>query len=347
MALDPSNILAELAGFNNDKVQQDPEVYAKILQAFVNEGSQLHNLHVDDITVFFNPSGDVADVEKDNVRTIDGKKVANTVSGLLAAGAKFFDAVLYLSLPEDRRPQPSNHQEPKKSGQIIKFPLYNDVGLITQYIFSMYFFIMIRAHPPSNLADYKAQPMPKFISAVLGIEQAAAAMAEYLASFSLSNLNPAWVKYIDVKGLSQEAASRFGLGVAGYRIVSIFNVIIPDKYRTTKKGEPILEHEKDAIPLEEKPAWLDDAIKVAKSFKDAGPCWDFHPATRNPNVLSKYGNINKNATNLLLASYSAPTVQKMVQTKKLAVPPVGDASYTEYLQWGGKGEYVATSKIFH
>lgn len=368
MSSNITTLVNELSGFNKDIVKQDPETLAQLLQGFINDGSQLHTLHIGEITVFANPQNEVGGVkveiegiELNNVTTIGDLKVSNTVSGLLAAGAKFFDAVIYLSLSAELRPPPHEHAPSKDPAKVGKYPLYNDLPRITQYVFSMYFYIMIRAHAPSSIADYKLQPMPKFITSVLGVEEAASSMAEYLASFPLQNLNLAWVKYIKTSTISQEAASRFGLGVAGYRIVSIFNSAEPDKYRTTfrktkeekKKeleendGEPLPDKEAGREPLEDKPAWLDGAIAVARSFKDAGPCWDFHPATRSPNVLAKYGNINKNATNLLLAAYSPATIQKFVATKKLAIPPVEDVGYTEYKQWHNKGKYVATSKMFN
>ena len=95
-----------------------------------------------------------------------------------------------------------------------------------------------------------------------------------------------------------------------------------------------------------KPDWFDDAIQVAKSFRLAGFCWDFHPATRNPNVLAKYGNINKNITNLILEAYKPETIKMMVQTKKLAKEPIYDPAYTNYKTWNKDMVYVATSKIF-
>ena len=93
-----------------------------------------------------------------------------------------------------------------------------------------------------------------------------------------------------------------GLGATGYRLPSIFNLIIPDKYNDKNKDD--------------KPKQFDGAIIVAKSFKLAGFCWDFHPATRDPNLLVKMEILIKNLTNLILEAYTEPTIKTMVQTRK-------------------------------
>lgn len=91
--------------------------------------------------------------------------------------------------------------------------------------------------------------------------------------------------------------------------MSIFNTHEPDRYTDRYTGP-------DAPA---KLVWFDDAITVAKSFRDAGLCWDFHPATRNPNLLTTYGNINKNAMDLIHEAYEPETIAQMVGIKKLAV----------------------------
>lgn len=87
--------------------------------------------------------------------------------------------------------------------------------------------------------------------------------------------------------------NRLGLGVAGYRLVLIFNIVEPDLY-TTKSTT------KNEYCQSKNPPYLDSAVEVIRSFKTAGYCWDFHPATRSPKIINTYGNINKNATNLML-----------------------------------------------
>ncbi|KAJ5530567.1 hypothetical protein N7527_003960 [Penicillium freii] len=244
----------------------------------------------------------------------------------------FFDDAIYLSLPEGDRPTPHKHPVPSGSRGTQKIPRYNDLTKITKFIYAISLYIMIRAHPPVLSCDYKDPPMPKFISTILGITENQTQISEYIASLPLQNLDPVWVKDIKLPEIGQEAMSKFGPDVAGYRLASIFNTYEPDKYTG--------EHAKD------KPIWLDSAVWVVKSFLDAGLCWDFHPATRSPNILTKYRNVNKNITNLILDSYSPKTIKGLMDNRKIAVQPIRDPLHSEYKSWTVDKKYVATSPIF-
>ncbi|KAJ5426130.1 hypothetical protein N7465_001200 [Penicillium sp. CMV-2018d] len=331
--MDFTRVASEIAVLNTNIVQQRPEQIAKFLQPFVEQGSKLHVLKKEDVIVFYNPKGDSPDLEKAPENSKEDEYVAKSHSGLLAAGAKFFDAAIYLSLPEGDRPTPHKHPVPSGGRGTQKIPQYNNLRKITKSILAIYFYIMIRGHPPTLSGDYKDQPMPKFISTVLGITKNKTQISEYVASFPLQHLDPAWwVKYIKLQEIGHEAMSKFGPGVAGYGLASIFNTYEPDKY----KGEQ----------AKDKPIWLDSAICVAKSFRDAGLCWDFHPATRNPNILTKYGNVNKNITNLILDSYSPKTINELMENRKLPMQLIRDPLHSEYKSWTVDKKYVATSPIF-
>ncbi|KAI6249191.1 hypothetical protein HI914_02550 [Erysiphe necator] len=255
------------------------------------------------IQIDTNMDGDYEGKESLDIHENDGKTVPNTLLGLLANGTKFFDAVVYIGMEESRRPKAIKLELSATGDGPLSFPTYDDVSKLTTYIFVVYFYIVIRAHPPSDNGAYQNQPMPKFITTVMNCRESIFEIANYLASFDLIKLNPVWVRYIPTTHISQEAMNRLGLGVAGYRLVSVFNIVEPDLY-TSKTDE------KNEYKQAQKPKYLDTAIAVIRSFELAGYCWDFHPATRNPTIISKYGNINKNASNLMLEAYTTETLRK-------------------------------------
>ncbi|KHJ33027.1 hypothetical protein EV44_g3295 [Erysiphe necator] len=135
-------------------------------------------------------------------------------------------------------------------------------------------------------------------------------VTEYLASFDLIKLKLEWVKSVPMKKRSQDAVNRFGIGVAGY-------------------------------------CYLDEAVEIAKSLKAGGYCWDFHPATRSPEIISKYGNTNKNATNLMLECYTTEKLNYLKKIKRLAVYPVFDPAQTVYRTLTISMKYVATHKSLY
>lgn len=353
-------IKVELQSFDFGLVNQDPSYIADCLQKFVEVGSRLHSINVSDLVVFYHVSATPVYEVDSSGNKVEVLEIGTTIKELLLDGAKFFDALFWLSLPVDDRPTPLRHPAPSKGHREIKFPRYDNPGTIAKNIFVLFFYILIRGHAPSDTGANKGQPMPKFISGVLGYKESADAVGEYLASFGLAQMEPGWVRHLDLKRLGQEASSRLGLGVAGYRYCSVFNTYEPDKMIPLSEEEEEENAARLAVvgtapgkggPKLIKPHILaatehKEAIAVAKSFQTAGLCWDFHPATRSPNILTKYGNVNKNCANLILQVYTDETINEMVAAKKLAVKPILDRGTTEYKQWAMTMMYKATSPIF-
>ncbi|RKF60247.1 hypothetical protein OnM2_052075 [Erysiphe neolycopersici] len=286
----------------------------------------MQKLTPDDKTVIANLDGKYPNKEEKDVTLVDGKIVPNTVQGLLANGTKFFDAIVYHGIDEERRPKPIEIQFEKADDGTIEIPTYDDMAKLTTYIFVAYFFVVIRAHAPSDSGIYANQPMPNFISNIMNCRATISEVSEYISSFDLIKLSPEWVKYIPTTCISQESVNRLGLGVAGYRLVSVFNVVEPDMYTDKAKND-------EEYRYKTKPTYLDTAVTIMRSFRQAGYCWDFHPATRSPDIMSKYGNINKNAGNLMLECYTKRTLKKLLEIKKLSVIPTFDYSHTEYRTW--------------
>jgi len=262
--------------------------------------------------------------EETNTTEIDKKHIANTLSGLLAAGSKFMDSVFWLAMPAAERPKPKDHPLPP-SGTPVKFSVYNNHQDIARCMFFYFFYILTRARAPSSASARSAEPVPQFLHKVLGIAKGESEVADYLASFSLENIDPSWVRHVDLEGLSQESINRFGLGVAGYRITAPFKLVTPD-------GPDVKKYQ----------VAIDIAVSMATSSAD----WDFHPSTRKANVLSLYGNINQNLGNLILKVYASDAIDRMVAVKILFKKPVWHDSHTNFTRWTTDMKYTPTTKIF-
>jgi len=308
--LNGSGLLNAVAKIRTNVIEQNPTLLAKALEGFVIEGSKRHKINKEDLTV------EVFNSHKDQF-TKNGAKLDDLMLLLLKGGTCFFDAWLYLGMEKATRPEVTYIDDPEDSSAMDGPGAKGDPSKITSYVFFVYFYIMVRGHAPSLGNAYDGQNVPAFLKSVLAIGDNPKVVARYLASFDLNKMDPAWVCEIPTVGMGREAQTRFGLGVAGYRICSVFNYYKPDA-----DG-----HEEYA-----------EAVEVAKSFLAGGLDWDFHPATRSPDVLTKYGNINKNCTNLLLKVYKEDTIKTMLAAKKLAVVPVYDEAHTNYVNWVDKYE---------
>jgi len=302
----------------------NPVEFAAVLQKYVHEGSKRHRLSKNDILVYFNIDADFKDKETGKVQNFAGKTVATTLNGLLGAGAKFMDAVFWLALPDSERPEPEEHPAPR-AGQPQTFSTYNNHQDIARCMFFYFFYILTRARAPLQGSGGKAEPIPQFLVKVLGISKGESEVADYLASFSLENIDPSWAKHINLTGLSQESLNRFGLGVAGYRMAAPFKLQNPDGTNATK---------------------YKNAIDVAVSFATSEADWDFHPSTRKASLLTKYGNINQNLGNLILEVYKPETIAEMVKVKILFKVPDKNPSHTNYTRWSQDMKYTPTAKIF-
>ncbi|POS83810.1 hypothetical protein EPUL_004103 [Erysiphe pulchra] len=218
------NVIKEVNSWDFKVIQIDSVQLSQTLTKFIEVGSIIHKLTPDELTVVANHKGKYANKEEQLVEKVDNSIIPKTIAGLMANGTKFLDAVIYLSMEPSRRPKPSpTDMEPDDEGN-IELPTYDDLVKLTTYMFVVFFYILIRAHSPSDTGDYKGQPMPKFITTILGVHDSIGDIIDYLASFDLQKIDPSWVQNVPAKNISQEAINRFGLGVAGYRLVSVFNI---------------------------------------------------------------------------------------------------------------------------
>jgi len=317
-------VIRQVDAIDFGTITVSPAQFAALLQKYVWEGSKRHRLVKDDIHVFFNIEGDFAGKETVDIIEMDNKKVSNNLVGLMSAGAKFMDAAFWLALPKDERPTPEDHPA-AKPGQKQDFSTFNNHEEIAKCMFFYFFYLLTRARAPGGEGSKEGQPVPQFLRTILSIKKSPTEVAEYLGSFDLEKIDPSWIKHINLKGLSQEALNRFGLGVAGYRMSAPFKLCKPDA-----PGHDTYI----------------DAINVAKSFATTDACWSFHPSTRTPDLLTKYGNINQNLANLLLVTYKKETLEQLVTIRTLYAMPTPNPNHTNYTEWTDSMRYVTKERIF-
>ncbi|POS81820.1 hypothetical protein EPUL_006668, partial [Erysiphe pulchra] len=209
------NVIKELNSWDFKLIQVDSKKLANSLARFIEVGSIIHKLTPDELTIVANLKGKYDNKEETLVEKIGDSIIPNTVSGLMANGTKFLDAVIYLSMEKSKRPTPTpTDMEP--NDDVLDLPTYNDLVKLTTYMFVIFFYVLIRAHSPSDSGDYKGQPMPKFITTILGVHNPIGDIVDYVASFDLQKIVPAWVQNIPAKNISQKAyinkiLERFGM----------------------------------------------------------------------------------------------------------------------------------------
>jgi len=282
----------------------DPVEIAKSLQNFVSRGSKLTGVSLDDINlgVLSMPA--------------DPKKVL--LSDLLSAGMKLFDAMVWLT-----------------AGRPTSHPLVVDLSLtaatvpsmhsIARSVFYVYFFLLTQARYPAVRNEASPPKVANFLTQILGMTRPQYEYVEEICSFTPQKFDPAWVRNVQFQNLGQETLSRFGLGVAGYRLFGPF---------------------KTHRPTKDVPAELKNAYEFACLLSKSSATWDIHPVTRNPSVLTKRGNLNKNLGNLILEIFSNEQIDEMVACKILFKKPEKEPNYRDYLTWESSDDISGSSMIF-
>jgi hypothetical protein len=282
----------------------DPVSVASALQTYVSRGSRLTGVSLDDLTLGVNP------------QPADIKKV--TLVELLSLGVKLFDAIVWLSAGK-----PDSH--PLVTDPTLTKERIPSMHEVARSVFYAYFFLLTQARYPSGKNESKPPKTANFLRQIMGMDKEQHYYMEMLCSFTPQKFDPAWVKEIHFNGLGQEVLSRFGLGVAGYRMFGPFKTHVPKK--------PVPEH-------------LVGAYEFAKKLSVAPASWAIHPLTRNPAVLSKRGNLNKNLSNLILEIFDADEIKEMVKVKIIYGTPEKEVSYRDYLTWSSVDDISGSTPIF-
>jgi len=301
----PFTATAAFLGNVNFNVQDiDPSEVARGLQAYLDRGSKLTGVSLDDInrSVLSKP--------------VDSTKV--TLVDLLNLGMKLFDAIVWLSAG-----RPASH--PLEVDSTLKKDNLPSMHEIARSVFYSYFFLLTQARYPlaSNQADKPA--VANFLTVVMGMKDDQSVYIERICSFNPQLFDAKWIRYVNFAGLGQEAISRFGLGVAGYRLFGPFKVY---------------------EPKEDLPDNLRAAVTFAQKVAKSDPTWSIHPITRSPAVLTKRGNLNKNLSNLILEVFTTEQINEMVESKMLYAKPAKEPNYKNYLQWTSDDDVSGDDKIF-
>lgn len=280
------------------------EETAKAFQAYLNTASRLTGVSIDDIS------------RRVSAMPVDVNKV--TLFNLLQLGMKLFDAVVWLHAG-----RPATHPlqaDPTLTADTI--PSMHDVA---RSVFYAYFMLLTQARYPAISAGGEKPRIPNFLKSIMGMAQDQTHYMDMLTSFPPQQFDPAWVRFVHFSGFGQEVLSRFGLGVAGYRMFG------PFKLYPAKDGlSPNL------VP----------AFAFARTVARAPASWDIHPLTRNPNILTARGNLNKNLGNLILECFTDDQIAEMVAAKIIFKRPDREAQHMEYRNWIAEDNISGTAQIF-
>lgn len=285
-------------------VDIDPRVIANVLQAYLERGSKLTGVSLDDIKTAL-------------PKAIPNPTTVN-LAQLLDAGMKLFDALVWLQAG-----RPASH--PLTVDSTVSKTSILSLHEISRALFYCYFFILTQARYPARKSATDQPKVANFLTAIMGMTEEQGVYVDRICSFEPEKFDKQWVKHVVFEGLGQETMSRFGLGLAGYRLFGPFKLYTPDKPLTGN---------------------LQNAVEFAKTVANSPPTWDIHPATREPSVLTKRGNLNKNLANLILDVFSEEIIQEMVNTKVLYAVPKRDASARNYMTWAPENDISGNTNVF-
>jgi hypothetical protein len=280
------------------------EETAKAFQVYLETASKLTGVSLDDIntTVSRLPT--------------DPRKV--TLAELLSLGMKLFDAIVWLTAG-----RPTSHDLVADPGLTKdKIPSMHEIA---RAVFYCYFMLVTQARYPVSRNETEKPRIPNFLKTIMGMDKDQHVYVDTVCSFSPQKFDPAWARYVNFTGFGQEVLSRFGLGVAGYRMFGPFGL-----YNPKADMDPSLR----------------PAFEFARSIAKAPSSWNVHPLTRNPNILTARGNLNKNLNNLMLDAFSRVDLEEMERSKVIYRMPVRDPSHRQYKQWTAEDDITGSALIF-
>jgi hypothetical protein len=152
--------------------------------------------------------------------------------------------------------------------------------------------------------------VPKFLRTVMGLTENPSVYVQRLASFPINLFGGKWIRNVTIAGFGSEAITRLGLGVAGYRMFGPFKMFQP------RAGLP---------------ANILEAVRAAREIAEAPADWLIHPVTRDAAVLTRFGNLNANLGNSILAAFTQADIDVMVNRRIIYATPVLDPLHLRHL----------------
>jgi len=241
-----------------------------------------------------------------------------TLVDLLNVGMRLFDAVVWLTAG-----RPTSHPLEADPGMDkSKIPSQHDVA---RAVFYCYFMLIVQARYPAGSKSTDKPKIPNFLSTIMGMAEEQHVYVDKICTFEPQKFDPAWAKHVKFSGFGQEVLSRFGLGVAGYRSFGPFNL-----YQPKPDMDPALR----------------PAVDFARNVAIAPASWNVHPLTRNPNILTARGNLNKNLGNLILEVFSDADIDEMVAAKVLFGKPTKQPTHRQYKLWTAIDDISGQDSVF-
>lgn len=270
---------------------------AAALQDLIVIGSRVH--HVPETAIRMTTSDPT-------VTTFD------TVAQAVQYGNRFFDSVVYITLPADRRPV-ITHGGPvvpagERTGAFISRRLF---------VFAMY--LLIRGNIPTSDVNNQNNVVPSFFRNIYGVDYSPNQLIRSLANFDVRELDHSWIKHVNWNHLNIVARNRLGLGVAGYRSFAPF--------KNMQMAQTVQHNVNISVQARANAYNMANAIAVRQYD------WNIHPITRDPNLINRLGNLNKNLGNLMLACFDDNQLNDMLNINMIFAIPVYDDRHRNFRNW--------------
>jgi len=305
-----SNVLT-LGNVAFSTIDVDPTAVAKCLQTFVDRGSKVTGVDLDDLDL--------------TTHTVMANANKASISELAGAGIPIFDAIVWVTAGRPAS-HPVTHDASKDEDECP------NMASIASAVFYVFFMLVTQARYPyagesaGGKVEKKDRPrIPAFLTKIMALKEDQESYMTTICSFSPEGFSPEWIKAVQFKNFGREVLSRFGLGVAGYRQFGPFK---------------LYEH-KEGIPEN-----LIKAYNFARTVAMKPPTWSIHPVTRDPAVLTKRGNLNKNLSNLILDVFTDEQIDEMCTAKVLYGKPIRDPQHRNYLTWDEEDDISGEDFIF-
>jgi hypothetical protein len=322
-------------------IKIEPEKLARALQRFVIQGSIVNSVSISDLVIKVPPIDSQEQADWDAAVSKAGASDSMLRSPpplgevpygeisalrLLQGGTKFFDAIYYLALAVPSRPTPIRSRDPPVE---VKFQS------IAEDVFIAYFCILTQARALSGEVR-----MGKFITSVLGRNDAPEDIAGRLASFGLEKIDPSWVKFVDMSSLSKVAENRLALGVAGYRLPNAVIYDVPNLINDP--GNEFSAHDFAELARDAKIARSAIEYLIRK-----GALWNIHPSTRSPQFGTIIKSLNQCCSDLLTFLYTKEKLEIMVKEKVIYEAPNRNPQARAWRFWTNKLMDDAVGKEDH
>jgi len=303
------NQTVSLGNVNWHDVVLDANEVATILSGFVDRGSKLSTVAASD----------------PDTRVKTGAKAENLtdINSCLNAGMKIFDAIVWLK---------SGKVKPLQEELEITDATIPSLSTVARAVFYNYFFLLTQAKYPTKTnntaTDNKGKKVPQkpaFLAKLLGLDKDPWHYAELICGFEITKFDPSWIRYYKSTSMGREAISRFGLGVAGYRMCGPFKFVNPDT---------------------DEAKFHSDSIEFVQYIARSVPNWCIHPLTRDVGFLSAVGNFNDNLNNMILDCYKKETIETMVKDRMLYTYPERKLRNNEWKAWNKKTYTLLETPIF-